>query len=226
MPERLSLESCFSSSFVLPTPTIQKSSVKIAKIAISYEFNEMIFMDKLLQTYLNLHQILQDKIGRFIAWSVLSLVLVTASVVVLRYGFDTGSIALQQAITYNHAVLFMLGITYTYLHDEHVRVDVFYSRYSAERKHWINLIGSVLFTIPMTIFILWSSAEYVSNSWAIQEGSAESSGIGYVYLLKTLIPVMATLLLLQAIAIISNNWLAIKQHRNDNETPKIQGGKL
>jgi TRAP-type mannitol/chloroaromatic compound transport system permease small subunit len=201
-------------------------SVKIAKIANSYRFNKMIFMDKLLQTYLGLHQTLQDKIGRFIAWGVLSLVIITALVVVLRYGFDTGSIAMQQAITYNHAILFMLGITYTYLHDEHVRVDVFYSRYSAERKHWINLIGSLLFTIPMTLFILWSSWEYVSNSWAISEGSAESGGIGYVYLLKTLIPIMASLLLLQALAIIGKNWLAIREHRNDDDKPVTQGGKL
>lgn len=186
----------------------------------------MIFMDKLLQTYLNLHQFLQDKIGKFVAWGVLSLVIITALVVVLRYGFDTGSIAMQQAITYNHAILFMLGITYTYLHDEHVRVDVFYTHYSAKRKHWINLIGSILFTIPITLFILWSSWEYVSNSWAIQEGSAESGGLGFVYLLKTLIPIMATLLLLQALAIIAKNTLAIREHRNDDDKPVTQGGKL
>ncbi|WP_173269408.1 TRAP transporter small permease subunit [Thiosulfatimonas sediminis] len=183
-------------------------------------------MDNFLQTYLKFHQLIQDKIGRFVAWSVLSLVLITALVVVLRYGFDTGSIALQQAITYNHAILFMLGISYTYLHDEHVRVDVFYSRYSPARKHWINLLGSLLFTLPVTLFILWSSAEYVSNSWAIQESSSESAGIGYVYLLKTLIPLMASLLLLQALAIIAKNSLAIRTHQNDDETPKIQGGKL
>ncbi|QKI88226.1 TRAP transporter small permease subunit [Thiomicrorhabdus xiamenensis] len=184
-------------------------------------------MDKLVQTYLRFHYPFQDIIGRIFAWGVLSLVIITSLVVILRYGFETGSIALQETITYNHAILFMLGISYTYLHDEHVRVDVFYSRYSPQRKQWVNLLGSILFTLPITLFILWSSWDYVSASWAISESSPEGGGLGYVYLLKTLILVMASLLLLQAIAVIGKSWLQLKSSASDgSEEQKLQGGKL
>ncbi|MBN2646757.1 MAG: TRAP transporter small permease subunit [Thiotrichales bacterium] len=180
-------------------------------------------MEKQLLVLLRYHDGLQNTLGRFFAWGVLSLVLITALVVVLRYGFDTGSIALQEAITYNHAILFMLGISYTYLHDEHVRVDVFYTNYSAKKKYWVNLLGSVLFTLPVAIFLLWGSFDYVANSWAIREGSAEAGGLGYTYLLKSLILIMAGLLLLQALAIIGKNALALKALSFPEFSP-IQGG--
>ncbi|WP_269471143.1 TRAP transporter small permease subunit [Thiomicrorhabdus aquaedulcis] len=67
----------------------------------------------------------QLTLGKTVAWGSISLVAITALVVVLRYGFDTGSIALQEAVMYNHALLFMLGIAYTYQQDKHVRVDIF-----------------------------------------------------------------------------------------------------
>jgi len=140
---------------------------------------------------------LQRTLGHLVAWGTLFLVLVTALVVILRYGFNTGSIALQESILYLHAAAFMLGIGYTYNQDRHVRVDVFYA-YAAERKKlWINFLGNLFFALPTMGFILWVGWDYVSASWAIQERSTEASGLGYVYLLKTLIIVMPVLMILQ-----------------------------
>lgn len=180
----------------------------------------------LLPPIIHFNQRLQTLIGHFVAWGTLTLVLITASVVVMRYGFDAGSIALQESIMYNHALVFMLGITYTYLKDEHVRVDLFYSQYSERKKHLIDLLGSLLFTLPMAFFILWSSSDYLATSWSIQEGSAEAGGLGYVYLLKTLIVIMAGLLALQAFAIISQSILALTQQTPVTHESHIQGGKL
>lgn len=180
----------------------------------------------LLPLIVRLNHWLQTSIGHLIAWGTLSLVIITAGVVILRYGFDSGSIALQESIMYNHAVVFMLGISYTYLKDEHVRVDLFYSQYSEHKKHWIDLLGSLILTLPVATYILWASNDYIAASWSIKEGSAEAGGLGYVYLLKTLIILMAGLLIIQALAIISQSILALRGQQIPKNPPHPQGGKL
>lgn len=151
----------------------------------------------------------QKSIGHLTAWLALSLVLLSALIVVLRYGFNTGSIALQETILYNHAIFFMMGMAYTLQQDRHVRVDVFYSQMSASRQAWVNLIGGLLFALPTLVFLLWVSWGYVSSSWAIYEGSSEAGGLPYLYLLKTFILIMGGLMLLQVLAMISESYLQI-----------------
>lgn len=162
-----------------------------------------------LNQFIKLQNLFQERLGNFIAWGSLSLVLITALVVVMRYAFDSGSIAMQEAIMYNHAILFMLGMAYTYQHNQHVRVDVLYSQYSDERKAWVNLLGNLIFTLPVMFFIIWSSWDYVLGSWKIQEGSAEAGGIEYLYVLKTLIPAMAILMIMQALAVMAQAYLTL-----------------
>lgn len=166
---------------------------------------------------------LQNRIGNFIAWGSLTLVLITALVVILRYAFNTGSIALQEAIMYNHAILFMLGIAYTYQHNQHVRVDVFYSQYSKPRRAWVNLIGSLLFSLPVMFFIIWSGWDYVYASWQIQEGSAEAGGIEYLYLLKSLILIMAGLVILQIFSVMAQSYLFLFAEVADLNEEELEG---
>jgi TRAP-type mannitol/chloroaromatic compound transport system permease small subunit len=186
----------------------------------------MTHLQSFLQHFIALQNNIQKQVGHFIAWGTLSLVLITALVVILRYGFDSGSIALQESIMYNHATVFMLGVSYTYLKDEHVRVDLFYSRFSTYKKAWIDMIGSLLFTLPITIFIIWTSYDYILASWSIQESSAEAGGLGYLFLLKTLIAVMALLLMLQALAITARSIQIINNWTFTHPTPPVNGGKL
>jgi len=144
-------------------------------------------------------------IGQVAQWLTLGVVLVTFIVVVMRYGFNLGSIALQESITYFHAFAFMLGVAYTLHHNEHVRVDVFYGSMSEKRKALVDLIGSVILMWPTMFFILWISFPYVADSWAILEGSNESGSLDAIYLLKTAILIMPILVLLQSFQIVSNN---------------------
>lgn len=146
-------------------------------------------------------------VGRVIAWLALAMVLVTFLVVVLRYGFDSGSIALQESVTYMHATLFMLGAAYTLQRDGHVRVDIFYRRFSRRGRAWVDLLGTLVLLIPVAAFILASSWGYVAESWAVHEGSREAGGLPYVYLLKTLMVVMPLLLLLQGVIWVLRNGL-------------------
>jgi TRAP-type mannitol/chloroaromatic compound transport system permease small subunit len=147
------------------------------------------------------------QIGEWAAWLSLGMVLVTFAVVVLRYAFDIGSIALQESVTYMHAVLFMLGIAYTLGRNGHVRVDILYERLSRRGRARVDLIGTLLLLIPVCMLIIWLGWAYVAESWRVQEASRETGGLPAVYLLKSLILIMPILLLAQGLSNAVRNWL-------------------
>jgi len=140
--------------------------------------------------------------GAAVAWLTILMVLGTFVVVVLRYIFDLGWIAMQESITWMHAAVFMLGAAYTLKADEHVRVDIFYRRMPGKRKALVDLLGTLVFLLPMSIFLAASSWDYVATSWAIQEASREAGGLPYPFvpILKSLIPATAIFLIAQAVA--------------------------
>lgn len=147
-----------------------------------------------------------DWLGRSVAWVALAMVLMMVSIVILRYLFAFGSIAMQESIMYMNALIFALGAGYTLKEKGHVRVDILYSRLPLPRRALIDLLGTVLFLIPSMLAILWLSWDYVSLSWRLREASPESSGLPFVYLLKSAILLLATLLLVQAVAELIRNW--------------------
>lgn len=139
-----------------------------------------------------------DAIGRAAAWLNLGMVAATCVVVVLRYAFDSGAIFLQEAVIYLHGAAFLAGLSYALRHDAHVRVDAVSSRLTARTRAWVDLLGHALLLMPVAGAVIVLSAGYVADSWAVLEGSQEVGGVPAVFLLKTLIPVGAGLLLLQA----------------------------
>src|SRR6204780_118688 len=139
-------------------------------------------------------------IGRAAMWCSLFVVLAEFAVVVMRYAFGAGSLRLQESVLYAHAALFMLAAAWTLQIDGHVRVDVFYAEARPRVKAFIDLAGAVVFLLPFAVVLGWLSTAYVARSWSILEGSREVSGLPFVYLLKTLIPLFALLIGLQGIA--------------------------
>jgi len=160
---------------------------------------------------------INETIGKSIAWAVLATTLITFIVVILRKGFDWGSIAMQESALYFHALLFMAGSAYTLKHNGHVKVDIFYQKLSTKGRAWVNLIGTVLLLLPFSCFILWVSADYVATSWQNLEGSRETGGLPLVFLLKSFIPLMAILLILQATASIIRALSTLKNSLNNQE---------
>ena len=147
--------------------------------------------------------------GRFISWATVTMVILVVLVVITRYFLGLGSIALQESVTYLHCLVLMMGIAFTLKHDGHVRVDIFYRRFSPKRKALVNLIGGLLFLIPFCLLIFFTSWDYVLASWVIRETSAENNGLPFIYLLKTLMLLMPVTLLLQGIAEIVRSGLIL-----------------
>ncbi|NMH61407.1 TRAP transporter small permease subunit [Alteromonas sp. MYP5] len=135
----------------------------------------------------------------------LLMVLTTFAIVVLRYGVGVGWIAMQESVMYLHAAVFMIGIAFTLAEDGHVRVDVFYRNMSQTKRCWVDALGTIVLLLPVCIFILSYSLPYVIESWNLLEASQEAGGLPLVFVLKSLIPLGAFLLLLQGISILINN---------------------
>jgi TRAP-type mannitol/chloroaromatic compound transport system permease small subunit len=152
--------------------------------------------------------------GKLLAWLCLGMAIITCLVVFLRYGFGIGSIATQESVTYMHGMVFMLGAAYTLKQGGHVRVDIFYRRFSERTRAWVNSLGALVFLIPLCVFLVAVSWQFVADAWSIREGSPDPGGIHGVFLLKTLIPLMALNLLLQAIAELLRNALVLVEVRD------------
>ncbi|MBY6018098.1 TRAP transporter small permease subunit [Ferrimonas balearica] len=143
---------------------------------------------------------LSEWLGRLCGLLMLAMLLLATAVVALRYGMESGSIALQESVLYLHGALFTLGAGFTLKHNGHVRVDIFYRNWSARRRAWVDLLGTLLLLLPLIGFIGWQSWPYVMASWARLEGSPEAGGLALVYLQKTLLLGLVLTLGLQALA--------------------------
>jgi TRAP-type mannitol/chloroaromatic compound transport system permease small subunit len=134
--------------------------------------------------------------GKAAAWLTLFMVIVTFVVVIMRYVFDAGLIWVQESVVWMHAVVFMLGAAYTLRAEEHVRVDIFYRTMSERRRAWVDLIGVIVFLLPLCAFLAWASFDFVALSWSIGESSRESGGLPYPF-----VPLLKSVLLLMPLAV-------------------------
>lgn len=139
-------------------------------------------------------------IGALCGVCTVAVVVLTFALVVLRYAFDTGSIATQELVLHLNAAAFLLGGAYALVRDAHVRVDILQQRWSPRTQRNAELAGLALLLLPFCAVLFWASLDYVAASWSLREGSRESGGLPGLYLVKSLIPAAALLLALAGLA--------------------------
>lgn len=151
---------------------------------------------------------------KLVSWFTLLMVIVMFSIVILRYGFSMGWIAMQESVLYLHAMVFLLGSAHTLRTNEHVRVDIFYRGFTPQKQAKVDIFGSLFLLMPVNIFVFIISFDYVARSWSILEASQEAGGIPAVFFLKTLILVFAGTMVLQGVAEVIRNCLQLIQSKN------------
>ena len=142
-----------------------------------------------------------ERIGQVSSWLIFILVLLVAGDVLFRYFFHISSIAEQELQWHILAAIAMFGSAYTFQQGEHVRVDLFYHLYNKKVKDWMDILIPLLITVPFSIFIIYLSSEYVMQAYTTGEVSPDPGGLGYRYLVKSLIPLGFILILIQAVSI-------------------------
>lgn len=161
-----------------------------------------------------------ERTGRVVSWLALVLTALTAYDVFARYLFHAGSVALQEAEWHVFAVLFLLAAAYTLKHDAHVRVDVFYGRLGPRGKGIVDLIGTLVFLLPFSALLIWTSLSFVSLSWEMGESSADPGGLPYRWALKGMIPAGFALVALQGIGLACRSLVAVITGEGDPENGK------
>ena len=115
-----------------------------------------------------------------------------------RYVFSTGSTALQELEWHFFDVVILLSIAYALKHSAHVRVDIFYSKFSKKIKLYIDIFSSLFFIIPLSFLIIYVGVGFVELSFVQHEASSDPGGLSYRWIVKSLMPLAFILLSLQA----------------------------
>jgi TRAP-type mannitol/chloroaromatic compound transport system permease small subunit len=142
----------------------------------------------------------QDRFGRAVSWLSLAMVLVVFQDVIIRYLFRRTSVFMQEMEWYLFGTLYLLAAGYTLLHDEHVRVDIVYSKLSLRRRAWLDFVLFWIFFFPSCLLVVYTAWPFVRISWAVWEGSPDPGGIPGRFVLKSMIILGFLALALQGVS--------------------------
>lgn len=146
-----------------------------------------------------------DFIGAITAIAMVLMILNVFYDVVMRYFFRDSSIAMQEMEWHLFSVIILLGVAYTLKEDGHVRVDLVYDRLSHKKKAMINMVGAVVFILPIALLVGISSIGTVAEAIATMEGSGDPGGLPYRWIVKALIPLSFFLLIITTIGFFIRN---------------------
>lgn len=173
-----------------------------------------------LEGFIAASDAVNEWIGRIVAWLTVGCVLTCFLVVLLRYGFSIGFPWMQELYVWQHAIVFMAGAGFTFLHRGHVNVDIAYTRFSPQTKAWIDILGTVLFLLPWMAVLAWTSSQFVLSSWQILEPSSQTNGMPGLFVLKSMIWVFCGVITLQGLALIARRTLFLagrEEHSPEDE---------
>ena len=167
---------------------------------------------------------LNEKVGRATSWLTVVLILLVCFDVVARKVFNFSKIWIMEMEWHLYALIFLLAAGYALKHDRHVRVDLFYEKFSEKEKAITNFWGHLLFLIPWCIMVVIASYHYALESLLINEGSPEPGGLPARYMIKFCITLGIMLLMLQALAGLIEAGLVLFKNNSDivEDTPPKQ----
>ena len=142
---------------------------------------------------------MNTRIGRIAVWLILLSCLVSAVNASLRYAFDMGSNAWLELQWYMFAGVVLLGAPYVLKMNEHVRVDILYSRLKPRAQATLDLVCMIVFLMPGVIFLALASVPTVLTSYATGEMSGNAGGL-IRWPVKALLPIGFGLLAIQGVS--------------------------
>jgi len=142
---------------------------------------------------------LTERIGRFVYWLILAVVLISAANATIRKAFNYSSNAYLEIQWYLFSFIFLIGAGYTFLRNEHVRIDIITGRLSPRAQNWIDVIVIVFFLFPMCVLIGWLSWPLFMDSFVRHEVSTNAGGL-IIWPARLLVPIGFTLLFIQGVS--------------------------
>lgn len=167
------------------------------------------------------------RIGQATSWLWVALLVIIVMNVVLRYAFGEGRIEFEEIQWHLYSMGFLLGISYAFQADSHIRVDVLHERFEPRTKAWFELYGIVLLVLPFVLLILIYSIPFVQQSYELAEVSQAPGGLPYRWAIKALLPISFFLLLLAACSRLTQVWafLFIESDSDTDEHKESHGAE-
>ncbi|WP_394166081.1 TRAP transporter small permease subunit [Neptunomonas phycophila] len=135
-----------------------------------------------------------------VAWTYVLLVLVIITQVVLRKGFSSGLIILEELQWHLYATGVMFGLAYSQTTNSHIRVDLLYGQFSQKTRYVVEILGILILVMPFLIIMFMHSLDFVYDSYRINESSSSPSGLPFRWVIKGVIPITLGLLALAMVS--------------------------
>lgn len=142
----------------------------------------------------------QERFGQGVSWLMFAMVVVVFSDVIFRYVFNKSSVFTQELEWHLFGLVYLLAAGYTMLYDEHVRIDVLYSKWSPRKKAAVDFVLIFVMFLPSVTMIMVATWPFVKHSFAVNEGSPDPGGIPFRWAYKSVILIGFGLLTLQAMS--------------------------
>lgn len=166
-----------------------------------------------LKNYIAFVNKLNTRIGAAASWLTTILVAVVCLDVLSRYLFNESVAAVPELEWHIFAVIFLMGAAYTLKLDQHVRVDLIYSRCSPKVQAIINIIGVLLFMLPFCVIVIYVSQDFVMSSFSVRETSPDPSGLPARYILKAVLPLSFVFIVLQGLSLMFESVLKLTEKK-------------
>jgi TRAP-type mannitol/chloroaromatic compound transport system permease small subunit len=140
-----------------------------------------------------------EKAGRALAWLILAAVIISTVNAIIRKVFNTSSNAWLEAQWYLFGAVFLGCAAYTFMKNEHIRIDIVSSKMSQSYRNGVELVGHVFFLMPLCLMMIWYGFPFFWNSYRIGEMSTNAGGL-IQWPAKLMIPLGFCMLLAQAIS--------------------------
>ncbi|WP_440874812.1 TRAP transporter small permease subunit [Thalassotalea sp. PLHSN55] len=165
----------------------------------------------------NLMKKIIDAVGSFCSLLMLLMIFNVFYDVVMRYFFNDVSIGMQELEWHLYAAMFMFGIGYTFKENGHVRVDIIYDRLSEKAQAIINILGTLIFTIPFACLILYFSWDYTIEAYNMGEGSPDPGGLPHRWIIRSVIPASSIYLLLCIAYVLLEQFSQLSKHSSSEQ---------
>ena len=135
-----------------------------------------------------------------------------------RYIMNSNSVALQEMEWHLFSVIILLGLSYSLNEEGHVRVDILYTGFSEKKKAIVNMIGVILFILPLSLLIAYGSINFVEKSFTLMEQSGDPGGLPFRFIIKGLIPTSFVILIVMSIGYFARNYNLLKKLNSSSDS--------
>ena len=157
-------------------------------------------------------------IGVIISFLLILMMINVAFDALNRYIMNSNSVALQEMEWHLFSVIILLGLSYSLNKEGHVRVDILYAGFSEKKKAIVNMIGVILFILPLSLLIAYGSINFVEKSSTFMEQSGDPGGLPFRFIIKGLIPTSFVILIVMSIGYFARNYNLLKKLNSSSDS--------